>query len=64
MPKKRILSLILCLIMLGSCLPCSFVSADNGGKNERTVYLHAQGENPTDTPDVSTVYMAKIPMYI
>lgn len=59
MPKKRILSLILCLIMLGSCLPCSFVFADNGGKNERTVYLHAQGENPTDTPDVSTVYMGE-----
>ncbi len=59
MPKKRILSLILCLIMLGSCLPGSFVFADNGGKNERTVYLHAQGENPTDTPDVSTVYMGE-----
>ena len=57
MPKKRILSFILCLIMLGSCLPYNFVFADSGGKNERMVYLHAQGENPTNTPDMSTVYM-------
>lgn len=59
MHKRRILSFILCLIMLGSCLSGDFVFADNGGKNERVVYLHAQGANPTDTSDVSTVYMGE-----
>ena len=58
MLKKRILSLILCLTMLGSCLPCRFVFADNGAKNERTVYLHAQGDSPDGT-DRSEVYMGE-----
>lgn len=58
MPKKRILSLILCIVMLCSLIPSGFVYADAGSeKSKRTVYLHAQGENPTDTPEVSTVYM-------
>lgn len=59
MSKKRILSFILCLVMLGSCLPGTVGFADSEGKKERTVYLHAQGENPTGTPDVSTVYMGE-----
>ena len=58
MSNKRILALILCLIMLGSCLPHSFVFADSGAKNERTVYLHAQGDSPDGT-DRSEVYMGE-----
>ncbi len=32
-------------------------SQQDSGKSLRTVYLHAQGVNPTVTPNVSTVYM-------
>ena len=54
MSKKRILSLILCFTMLVCCFAQTAVFADS--KTERTVYLHAQGENPAGTPDVSYVY--------
>lgn len=58
MPKnlKSFVSLILCFIMLGSCFPGSFVFASDE-RAQRTVYLHAQGENPSGKTDVSTVYL-------
>lgn len=56
MALKRIISLALSMMMLTAVLPVSYVSADDD-KTQRTVYLHAQGENPTETTDVSTVYM-------
>ena len=58
MSKRRILSFILCAAMLGACLPGRFALAAEE-KTQRTAYLHAQGENPSETPDVSNVYMGE-----
>ena len=55
MSNKRILSFILSMLMIGSCFPNSAALAETD-KRQRTAYLHAQGENPSETTDVSTVY--------
>lgn len=60
MSKKRTMSFMLCMFMLCSMIPggAAYAETDNE-KSHRAVYLHAQGENPTGTPDVSTVYMGE-----
>lgn len=58
MRHKRITSVILCLIML-ICLSPMNTSAEVNEKAFRTVYLHAQGENPQITTNNSTVYMGE-----
>ena len=59
MTQKRILSMILCLVMLMCTLPLNISAADTD-KTLRTVYLHAQGENaPEETTNISTVYMGE-----
>ncbi len=57
MISKKLLSFALVFVMLISILPINIFAVDNEEKEERTVYLHAQGENPTETTNVSTVYM-------
>lgn len=56
MMRKRILSMLLGLSMLCALLPANMVTAQTD-RNQRTVYLHAQGENPPERADLSTVYM-------
>ena len=56
MVRKRILAMLLGLSMLCALLPANMVAAQVE-QNQRTVYLHAQGENPPDQADSSTVYM-------
>ena len=58
MIPKKILSFALVFVMLASVLPMNIFAVDNE-KEQRTVYLHAQGENPTETTNVSTVYMGE-----
>ncbi|MDY3031196.1 MAG: FN3 associated domain-containing protein [Clostridia bacterium] len=58
MSKKKILSAILSLMLLCLNLPVNIVFAENN-KAQRTVYLHAQGKNPSVTTDVSTVYIGE-----
>lgn len=58
MKTKRVLSVLLIAAMLISLLPTSIVASDVK-KNERTVYLHARGENPTSTENSTTVYMGE-----
>lgn len=53
--KKRILSFLVSLSLIASALPLNFAFAETS-KRERTAYIHAQGENPLETVDVSTVY--------
>lgn len=55
MHKKKILSFLLSLSIIAACIPTNLVFAETN-KRERTAYLHAQGENPTATEDISTVY--------
>ena len=55
MIHKKILSVILTIFMILSIIPGS-VSAEPA-KDERTVYIHAGGESPSETTDSSTVYM-------
>ena len=57
--KKKILSGLLSALMIVSALPGKVAFADNNEKTQRAAYLHAQGENPTETTDVSTVYMGE-----
>lgn len=64
MKNKKILSVILSFVVLLSVIPTAVSAeeltpeeiAERTEKSTRTVYLHAQGENPTVTPNVSTVY--------
>ena len=56
MPKKRILSFILSAITLCTLLPGNIAFADDVDKTSRSLYLHAQGENPTSTVTGSTIY--------
>ena len=58
MTHKRILSSLLCVAVFITLLPLNVIFAEDN-KSERTVYLHAQGENPQETKDVSTVYMGE-----
>lgn len=57
MAYKRILSVLLTLAMLTTMIPFGTVSAEVDERTQRTVYLHAQGENPLETKNSSTVYM-------
>lgn len=57
MEHKRIISLLLSFLMLFSLLASNLVFADNTDKGQREVYLHAQGENPKETVNLSTVYL-------
>ncbi len=56
MAKTRFISLLLVFMLILSAVP-QFVFAADNEKEYRTVYLHAQGENPQSTPNVSTVYL-------
>ena len=59
MTQKKILSIILCLIMLIGIFPLNISAADTD-KTLRTVYLHAQGEKPSEqTTNISTVFMGE-----
>lgn len=58
MATKRILPLLLALNMLLALLPSGAASAETD-KNQMTAYLHAQGGNPLETTDSSTVYMGE-----
>lgn len=56
----RLLAACLALMLVSASLPSVFVFADDpvdSEKRQRTVYVHAQGKNPSDTTAVSTVYM-------
>lgn len=55
MQTKRILSLILSLSFIICLFPSNFAVAVDS-RRQRSVYIHAQGVNPKDTPNVSTVY--------
>lgn len=58
MSNKKILSMLLCIVMILSLVP-KITFADTSEKASRTVYLHAQGENPTETTNNSTVYLGE-----
>lgn len=55
MHKKKILSFILSLSIIVSCFPAVTALAEKP-KDQRSVYIHAQGPNPQATPNSSTVY--------
>ncbi|MBQ7900840.1 MAG: chitobiase/beta-hexosaminidase C-terminal domain-containing protein, partial [Clostridia bacterium] len=59
MKQKRLLSLILTIVMLISLLPCNGAAAEIDDRTQRTVYVHARGENPADKADNSIVYMGE-----
>ena len=52
---KKAISFLLSVVMLMTMLPFHTVFAGEDKEN-RSVYVHAAGENPTETADVSTVY--------
>lgn len=54
MKNARFIAMTLCFIMLLTVFSPSVLAND---KATRQVYLHAQGENPKETVNVSTVYM-------
>lgn len=58
MTRRKIISLLLSIVMLIGIFPLNISAADND-KALRTVYLHAQGENPQGTTNNSTVYMGE-----
>lgn len=58
MTRRKIISLILGIIMLINMVPLNISGAD-ADKSLRSVYLHAQGENPQVTTNNSTVYMGE-----
>ncbi len=58
MTRSKIISLLLSIVMLSSIFPLNISAADND-KTLRSVYLHAQGENPQVTTNNSTVYMGE-----
>ena len=55
---RKIISLLLSIVMLIGILQLNISAADTD-KTLRTVYLHAQGENPQETTNISTVYMGE-----
>ena len=59
MLKKRVLSLFLCIIMVLSMLNMGVFAAETP-PNHRTVYLHAQGPNPTVTTNNSMAYKGEV----
>ena len=56
MKRTKTISLLLIIFILIALLPMNALAAGND-KTTRTVYLHAQGENPQLTTNNSTVYM-------
>lgn len=60
MVYKRLLSILLTLAMLTTMIPFGMVHAQTDDERaQRTVYIHAQGENPLETKNSSTVYMGE-----
>ncbi len=58
MTRSKIISLLLSIVMLIGIFPMN-ISATDDDKTLRSVYLHAQGENPQVTTNNSTVYMGE-----
>ena len=58
MTRSKIISLLSSIVILISILPLQTIAADND-RTLRSVYLHAQGENPQVTTNNSTVYMGE-----
>ncbi len=58
MTRRKVLSLLLSIVMLMGIFPVD-IWADDADKTVRTVYLHAQGENPQVTTNNSVVYMGE-----
>ena len=58
MKRTKTISLLLIIFILIGLLPMNALAAGND-KTTRTVYLHAQGENPQLTTNNSTVYMGE-----
>lgn len=52
----RAVSILLCAVMILAAFPLTVSFAADGEKDHRLVYVHAAGENPQETLDVSTVY--------
>lgn len=59
MIQRKIQAVILSIIMLIPTLAPEVTVSAQDDKAQRNVYLHAQGENPTETTNVSTVYMGE-----
>lgn len=57
MVRLKAVSIIMSAVMLFSALPAAAQTETE--KRSRTVYLHAQGSDPQETTDVSTVYMGE-----
>ena len=62
--SKRVISLILVFVMIFSIVPAFAISEEgdlagytDAEKKSRDIYLHAQGENPNSTPNLSTIYL-------
>ena len=58
MTHSKIISLLLSVIILIGIFPVNISATDNN-KTLRSVYLHAQGEDPQITTNNSTVYMGE-----
>ena len=58
MTQRRIISMLVCISMLLSLFQIN-IFAQTNEKAQRTVYLHAQGKNPQETTNTSTVYMGE-----
>ena len=58
MTRSKIISLLLSIVMLIGIFPINISAADND-KTLRSVYLHAQGDNPQVTTNNSIVYMGE-----
>ena len=58
MAPRKIISLLLSIVILSGIFPLNTFAADND-KTMRSVYLHAQGENPQETTNNSTIYMGE-----
>ena len=59
MTFRRIISLIISIVMVITLLPSFAMAEEVNEKTLRSVYLHAQGTNPTETTNNSTVYMGE-----
>lgn len=57
MTKTKITSLLLAILLVITAFPTMAEEAVMNPKAVRQVYLHAQGENPTETVNNSTVYL-------
>ena len=55
---RKVISVILCIAVLFSVMPAG-AATNIDERTMRTVYIHAQGENPKDTVHNSTVYIGE-----